>query len=68
MKTKLLKKVRKKVKIYKRNNEYYVLSDNFVIASCFIFKNVEDAKDEYRRNVLVLARYFFGKKYKSRIL
>lgn len=66
MKANLLRKVRKEVKIYQRNNFYYVVSKYYEMStSC---KSIEDAKAEYRRNVIWLANYLFGRKYKRRIL
>tara|TARA_R110002167_G_C12587038_1_gene643881 strand:- start:785 stop:985 length:201 start_codon:yes stop_codon:yes gene_type:complete len=61
MKTKLLKKARRKVKFYKRNGLYYVDSGNYMPDGM----TKERALDYYRVWVIKTAKDIFGFKPKS---
>ncbi len=63
MKTKLLKKARRKVKLYKRNGLYYVDNGNYVSTGV----KKEDALRYYRVWIIRTARTIFGFKPKSRL-
>ena len=63
MKAKLLKKARRKIKMYKRNNTYYV--DTGFLVSEFSVK--ENALAYYRRWVVYRAEEMFGFKPKNRL-
>ncbi len=63
MKAKLLKKVRKKVKLYKRNNLYYV----YIGTDVETFRNYDVAMRYYSTWICRNAKDIFGLKMKTRL-
>lgn len=64
MKSKLLKKVRRKVKLYERNGDYYVDLGNYNPGPM----DKERALSYYRFWIIKNAKIIFGFKSKTRIL
>ena len=64
MKTKLLKKARKKVKFFERNGEYYVDTGDYLDPSG---KTKEEALKYYRIWIIRTAKDIFGFKQKAQL-
>lgn len=63
MKTKLLRKAKKEIKIYKRNKKFYVVYGSIEMEH----SNIESARRNYRNRVISRANEIFGFKPKSKI-
>jgi hypothetical protein len=63
MKTKLLKKVKKKIKMYKRNNFYFIETPNLSLDPM----DKDKALSFYREYVLHYAHAIFGFRPKERV-
>ena len=63
MKTKLLRKVRKKIKLYERNGLYYVDTGYYIRDEM----NKQEALDYRRYWIILTAEDIFGFKHKHRI-
>tara|TARA_R110002051_G_scaffold278300_1_gene339660 strand:- start:10 stop:216 length:207 start_codon:yes stop_codon:yes gene_type:complete len=65
MKVKLLKKVRKQIKIVKRNNIHYLIKKGKLIDWEYKTNGIKNVNKDYRIEVIILAREIFGIKYKK---
>lgn len=70
MKTKLLRKVRNKVRLYFRNGVYYITykADIFINRRViYTYNNKESAEMRYSLEIIAEAERIFGDRFKKRI-